>query len=469
MPASARLRRRRARLGAAVGAVLVLVAAATLFVAVSTLRDSEVGQAIRSDERPVAVFPSTPVVAFGVVDDADRLTSLVVTVLSPSGRGGSLVTVPVDADTSLGLLEDPTPLNSRPYAPGEQESAFALASGLESLLSLTVTEAVVLDAAAVTELVAPFAPLRVEFAEDVVDVDSDPSVVAEAGATTLGAERAAAVLTAIDLDGTSYSHHPNDVAVWAAFADAVSASPSTARVPTDSFGRPLDPVDVDEFVARLTSGEVRARDLRLSDSDGPAGGGDGVVLDRSDALLVFAEIAPALVSTPNESLSFQIVAPFTAEQIDAVLTDATKPGVLADLVGELLFSQGNVISVLSQPAPEGADSVTRLEVSDERFVETVRSVAPILFGDVEVVVATRLIDGVDVVATLGTDFLERRAEIRAETGDDDADRLDESGTDASGGDDGGTDAGGEAVDAEVVPTDAEDGAGATSDTVLTDD
>ena len=192
------------------------------------------------------------------------------------------------------------------------------------------------------------------------------------------------------------------------------------------------------------------------------------MVDRSDALLVFAEIAPAMVSPPNESLSFQIVAPFTQEQIDASLTDATKPGVLGDLVGELLFSQGNVISVLSQPAPDGAGETTRLEVSDESFVETVRAVAPILFGDVEVVVATTLIDGVDVVAVLGTDFLERRAEIRAETGDDDTDRLAESEIDGSDVE-GGIDEGGEAVVPEVEPTEPVGGDESTSDTVPDDE
>jgi hypothetical protein len=471
MTADPRRRRRQTRVGALAAVVLVLVGAVAAVVGVSTLRTSEAGSAPASDTRVEVAFPSTPTIAIGVVDDENRLASLVVGVVSPAGAGGSLVSVPVNVDTTIGFGDERSTLGSRPYVPGDAESLEALTFGLESTLSITVQHALVLGPDEVLAVVERVAPLEVDLPDDVIDADSDPDEVAEAGVATLDAATIAAAMTAIDIDGTTYSHHDLDVALWAAFARAASSSPLDVDVPLDGDDRPIDPTGVDEAFERLLAGSVAHRDLAI-DIDAAADAvnpdeADFVIVDRSDALLVFGEIAPGLVSKPNESLSFQIIAPFSDEQIAAAGDGVTTVELMHDLIGELLFAQGNVVSVQTSPSVDGAGEVTRLEVSDEDFVEAVAEVAPLLFGEVDVVVASRLIEGVDVVAVLGTGFLDRRAEIAAEAA---TSSTTDPATDSETDD--GESVDGESVDSETADGDAtavNDESDATSDTVAADE
>lgn len=394
-------------------------------VAVATLRDSRAGQRVEADDRVVAQFPPTPTVGVAVVDAESRLTALAIATLSPDGVGGSLVTLPVNVDTTLGFGRRRTPLNTQPYTPDDPDSEQRLANELESVLAITLTDTVIVGRDRLAELVAPFAPLTVEFADDVVGAGgADGEVVAEAGRQILEAADVADVLTSIDVDGDSSTRHAADVVVWSALADAVSDAPLDAEAALDEFGRPVAPPSTEAFLDRLFSGSVGARDLTIdpeatAEARGPDGA-DFVIVDSRDTLLVFAEIAPALVSTPNESFTFQVIAPFSDQQIESFDPDATTAGLVRDLIGELLFADGNVVSVQTTASMEGAGSTTRLEVADAALIDTVRDVAPVLFGDVDVTAATRLIDTVDVVAILGTDFLDRRAEIVADDEEDDA-------------------------------------------------
>ena len=96
---TARARRRRKRtIATLVSMVLLLIAAfAVVAVGALTLLDSEEGEAVAGDEREVITLPDTPNAMLAVSDDAGRLTSLVVATLDPTGEGGSIVTVPVNA------------------------------------------------------------------------------------------------------------------------------------------------------------------------------------------------------------------------------------------------------------------------------------------------------------------------------------------------------------------------------------
>ena len=48
------------------------------------------------------MFPNTPVGAIAAVDGQGKLASLAVLVVQPAGTGGSIVTVPVNADSGGG-------------------------------------------------------------------------------------------------------------------------------------------------------------------------------------------------------------------------------------------------------------------------------------------------------------------------------------------------------------------------------
>ena len=104
-------RRRRTLIGAVVAAVLVASAAGLTAVGANAVINSTEGEVVAADSRSVVSLPPTDNAALAVVDDDNRLTSLIVATLLPSGQGGSIVTIPVTADASAWFGEVRRPLD----------------------------------------------------------------------------------------------------------------------------------------------------------------------------------------------------------------------------------------------------------------------------------------------------------------------------------------------------------------------
>ena len=419
MTASAERRRRSTVIGAVAGLATVIAVVAVSILSYTTLRSSEEGRAPEVDVRDSVSFPSTPNAAVGVVDDLDRLTSIAVMTLDPSGSGGSIVTIPVNADQTNGFGPERLPISRQPYAPGDTEHEAQLISELEPLLTLTIERASIMGPDELAELLEGIGPVDVVLPERVIDSDTSGSgLVVSDGEQQLDVDELVEAFTAIDAEGSSYSHHAIDVALWSAVAKAVSGA--VVDVPLDEFDRPVPPVGLDDFWNRLTGGDVGVRDIaidvnaaRNADNETEA---DFVLVDRRDALLVFGSVSPGLVSKPNESLSFSLVVGFSEEEVSALGDDAsgfpiTKASMTRRFIGEMLFEQANIVSVNLAETPGGVPEVTRIEVVDERIEEDVREVSERFFGDADVVVAGTITDGVDAVVILGYDFLDQRAEL----------------------------------------------------------
>ncbi len=75
------------------------------------------------------------------------------------------------------------------------------------------------------------------------------------------------------------------------------------------------------------------------------------------------------------------------------------------MVGLVLFLQGNVVSV--DTTATGAPALTIVEVADQALLEEAMRTAELLYGPSEVRVATTVLEGTDVVVTLGRSYLER--------------------------------------------------------------
>jgi hypothetical protein len=212
-------------------------------------------------------------------------------------------------------------------------------------------------------------------------------------------------LRALDESGASYDHHDTDVEIWSALA---ANSPLNGAVvpPSDEFDRPIPATSIDEVFARLWQGPVQVRDLALQPGT-PPGSLDVVILDRVDSLLVFSQISPARVLTPSPGLVFRIELPYSEDQIgDGADVFATRDDIARKMVGELLFESTNIVSVDTQSASGEAAAVTRVEVADERFLANMEQLVPGIFGESELVVATNLVAGVDVVVVLGTGYID---------------------------------------------------------------
>lgn len=458
MTAIAERRTRRTYLAAGLAGGLSLLAVVMLVVGTVTLSNSREGEAVGIDDRPHDRFPATSNGVLAVTDDEGELTSVVVLTLLPTGQGGSIVTVPVNADSSAGFGLERLPLDES-FDADDPES---IVTPLENMLSITIQRSLIVDPAGLAELLEPIGSVEVDVPHDVIDaaasdaetddsgeeqdggasddrggddalgeeadvngtadLDADDVVVA-AGERTLDAEQIADALTATDTNAPDYDQHDIEAAVWAAMASSAPASaPSTAAAPSGAAGSVAPdpaagsaaPVDVEELLERMWQGEVGVRDVTLATlaaADNPDDL-DVVLLDRRDTSLIFAQISPGLVSTPGGGLNIRVVAGFDDEQIaeSAGLFETTSD-LLRTFIGEMLAVENTVVSADS--APTGAPEVTVVEVSSEQFLADTELAAEALFGEAEVRLAERVLDGVDIHVTLGMTYIERELDLLA--------------------------------------------------------
>ncbi len=403
MTAIARRRTRRTIVGVVTALLLAALASTMFVVGVVTLSNSQEGEAVGVDTRPREQFPATPNAVLAVTDESGRLASLVVMTLLPDGQGGSIVTVPVNADASAGFGLQRRPVDES-FDAADLEGLIA---SVEAMLSITVQRAAVVDAAGLEAMLPDVDPMQLALPNDVVDTEGGGGLISAAGPQTFTLTEMTAILTAIDDDAETDTSHANDVAVWESLAQSVPVTVSPEPVPLDGLDRPIPPDTVDELVARLWKGEVSVRDLLVvpvDEAENPTQT-DVVLIDRRDSTLVFAQVSPGLVSTPNTGLKARIVANFTDEDLAAAdgLYDSTSD-LAVELIGRLVFLSGNVISV--DTAPTGVPAVTIIEVADERQLQETIDAADALLGEADVRVAETVIEGVDVQVILGLSYLE---------------------------------------------------------------
>lgn len=375
--------RRRKRTMGMLGATLAMLVIAPLlfWVGFSAILDSTGGRDALADSLPEQTFPRTPTALYLTTDGEGVLASATVFVLSPSGVGGSIVPVSVNAD--VGFSPEARQSLQQVFAEGGAEAAKL---AVESLVLLTIDLVAEADPDQVAALFTPFQPFTITLANDVQTVNqSGDDVDLVAGAVVVPATTAAQVLTVGAGEGDETARKANIEAVWAAFATSVGGGRATT-LPTN-----VAPASFDEFAQRLTAAPVASRGLsviRLSDDENPDGG-DVVQLDQGEAVFVFASVAPGSMSAPRLGAAFRVEAP-PGYDVQVKLT-----------IDKILFIGANVVSVdTSRPArpdtvflvPNEADRV-RAQVADE------------IFGTITFEDPTVRIDGVDVTLVLGTDYL----------------------------------------------------------------
>ena len=334
---------------------------------------------------PPIPLPVSEVGMFATVDEDDVLTTITIFVIdSANGVGGTAVTVPVAVDTAFGIDGMRIPL-TEVYATGGPE---ALAQGVESVLTITLDAWVVAEPPQAATMFSPVSPVTVELPADVLDGDpEDPTIVYEQGEVGLSAAQLVSVLNATVEGEAEAVRLPNIEAAW----QGVSASVGDGRTDADTT---VPVTTFDDIATRLFAGPVATRVLAtipLGEDEIPEGV-DVVALDRADAVMVFASIAPSAMSAATTGLVFRIEAP---------------PGYDAEVkrtIEFLLFFGQNVQSIyVSEEVP--VQDVTEIELYDATFEDRIEETQDLL-GSVEIVEPEEKIAGVDVVLRLGTDYLE---------------------------------------------------------------
>ena len=337
---------------------------------------------------PIVAVPRTPTAMFATVDGADKLTSVAVFVLAPSLSGGSIVSVPVQADSTQGAGDQRLSLVDA-YASGGRTG---LLLAVESLLSLSLDYDLVADPSAAAAVLAPVSPIQVELARTVVDdTDGSTKVLFQRGARSLGAADAVQVLTATSATVAQAARLPNLDAVWAGVAGAVGAG-RTAGAPAGQV------TDFGELAAHLFSGKVASRGLPLGTFGKDVvnvGDKDIAPLDRTEEILVFASIAPASMSRPADGLAVRIVAPPGSE------------ARVKDAVAVFLFVGDNVASVDLTGAPRAVGQVTIYDPSSKAHMDELQN----FIGPFEYGAADSQPQGIDVTIMLGSGFLDSNVPV----------------------------------------------------------
>ena len=378
------------------------------YVAIANTTDGEVV----GGDTPEVMFPATPTATIAAVDRDGKLASVAVLAVRPGDddeqRGGTVVPVPISADSSGGFGAERTPLNETVELFGPE----TLDDEVPMLLGVGIDELIVVDEDELADLLAPIGAVEVDLPVAVTDAGGE---VAPAGAQTLSPDQLAEVLTATDPNVAGGDRYPIDVAVWGAIADVVGDGLVTplGTAPDPPTSDPdADAATPDDILTAVTSGPISVQPLRSSpivSLDRNPRGVDAAALDRPEVLTIFGHIAPSKVAAPNPGYNFRVVSPFADDQLGGA---ATRLDVAYTATEALLGAGANVISVDTSAGE--ADTATLIEVSDENLVAAAQTLAEV-FGPIDVRVADTRIAGIDVVATLGTEYLNRLDTAAAET------------------------------------------------------
>ena len=381
-------RRRHTLMALAAGLVTAVVAPTLVYVGAKAISNSKAGINALADVVPEQAFPETPTAMLATVSDTNELTSLAVLVLAPDSdvtaggydqRGGSIVSVPINADTEFG---DQVQSLHDAYAQGGED---ALRVGLESAINLGIDFAAVMKRDEFASFFSGLPSMTIDLATDVLGPDD--AVLYPKGSTELTIDQVAEIITTKSPTQRERVRRTNIDALWAGIATAVGKGRQGQTLSAAA------PATFAEAATRLMAGPIASRGLvaRALDISRNPGGLDVEALDRPDTVLVFASIAPAEMARPGNGLSFRIEAPPGYD------------GQVRKTIAILLASGGNVVSV---DLSATAEAKTTLLIYDTDLAAA-EPTDNTVFGRVTVKTPDVRLAGIDETISLGTDYLKQ--------------------------------------------------------------
>ena len=394
MSAIASRRRRRALTAVALGAAGLLALPSGLVLGANRLLNETGGDSV--DNRPTTRIPSTPTALLAVVNDRGQVASMAMLAVDPSGRGGSIVSIPVGANAEIpktGTIHRVA--DSYTGATDPAAGLAALRADVEGLLNVSFSTADDMTATELATVLAPVGERAVTLPSPVMDTRADGTVVevAPAGAGTLAPDRIAAALAATQDGVAETSRLPNVKELWSAVATAGAAS-----VPADTTvapaGEVTEPADTAAYFTALLAGPVQVWQLSatlVTDAVRNPGNVDLYDLDGGEVIMVMASIAPSAIALVSNSLALMIDTPYDDSNL------------VREAVLRLAYAGANVVVVRTVATPP--EQETRVYFNDP-VVRNDLGQYVTLMGELSYELTDEVIEGVNARIVLGENFRE---------------------------------------------------------------
>lgn len=380
-------RRRRRFVAAVVTSLLAVVALpAGVLIGATNLLNESGGN--RVDEKPAIQIPRTEIQMFAVTSSRATLASVAVIALTPAGRGGTIVLLPVGAEAEVADGEAARRLADS-FASGGID---ALRADVEDLLNVTLDAATALDAASLAASIAPIGRQPVILGTAVWDGSGNEATrVLAPGSAAVDAAGIAAGIAAVRDDAPESARFAQVKALWTAVARAGvdDATPTTPT--TEASGTTVVPTPVD-FFAQLFAGRIdvwQISSVRLVDAQRNPSGLDLYAIDGTEVLMVMASVAPGALTLATTNAAVMIDVPFD----DSSLT--------REAVTRLSFLGASVVVV--RRGLDAPQERTVVHVTDP-IARAEAEQWDSLLGPLEYVDTGEIISGVDVRIVIGYDF-----------------------------------------------------------------
>jgi hypothetical protein len=268
------------------------------------------------------------------------------------------------------------------YAQGGESG---LRLGLESAINLSIDFSAVMKRDEFATFFGGLPSVTADLPRDVLGASD--AVVYPKGSTKLTAAQIAEILTSKSPTEHERLRRTNLEAVWIGIATAIDSGrqgETLSASPPKTFA---------EMATRLMAGPVGSRGLLTRPIDVARNPDklDVEALDRPDAVLVFASIAPASMSRPGSGQSYRIEAP------------AGYDAQVRKTIAILLAADGNVVSVDLRSTPKAKTTLSIYDADAAAAEPTDNTV----FGTVTVQAPSIRLAGIDVTISLGTDYLKQ--------------------------------------------------------------
>lgn len=389
-------RRRRRMIAAIVTSALSAVALpGGLVLGANSLLNDSGGNNVEA--KATAEIPLTLVELLAVTNSRNELASLALLSVTPEGKGGTIVSIPVGSATDAAAGEVAMRLGDA-YAQGAVD---ALRFEVESLLNITINVVDDVTSSELAVLINTIGMQPVTLPQPVVDTDVEgvAQTVLEAGASTVSPVNIAAGLAASQANIPESTRLPQVKALWNAVArggvsvSATVGATSTSVQDADASAAPVPMTTSQQFFNSLFSGEIDVWQLGstlLTDAQRNPNNLDLYALDGGEVLMVMASVAPGALNLTSNNIAVMVDVPFNNTLF------------AREAVTRLAFLGANVVLVrqISDLPTERTtvyfnDPLAKSE--GETFVD--------LLGPLEMRESADVISGVNLRIVLGNDFV----------------------------------------------------------------